>query len=210
MPAMHRNASSSRRAPPRAQRGTMLIIALIVLVSLTLAGVAMMRSVDTASIVAGNIAFKQSSVVASDQGIQQAYGWLAGAAGTPALKTDGVAGQPSQGYVTFVAHNETASWWDSSLAWAGAYQVNNGFADVSGNIVSYLIHRMCPPALQNAAANATCASTADTTMVSGEGVDQSSANFFTRPPAYHFRVTVRTQGPRNSISIVQTMVRAQQ
>src|SRR5262245_52947646 len=88
-----------RRAAPRAQRGTMLIIALIVLVALTLAGVAMMRSVDTASIVAGNIAFKQSTIVASDQGIQQAYGYLAGVAGTPALYSDGVVGQPSQGYV---------------------------------------------------------------------------------------------------------------
>jgi hypothetical protein len=187
----------------------MLIIALIVLVSLTLAGVAMMRSVDTASIVAGNIAFKQSTLVASDQGIQQAYGWLAGVAGTASLYSDGVAGQPSQGYVSTVAASETASWWNDPLQWATAYQVNGGFADASGNIVSYLIHRMCPPALSGKAPNSSCASTLDSTMVSGEGVDQSAANFFTRPPAYHYRVTVRTQGPRNSVSIVQTMVRSQ-
>lgn len=207
LPTRHR--FSPRRAAPRAQRGTMLIIALIVLVSLTLAGVAMMRSVDTASIVAGNIAFKQSTIIASDQGIQTAFGWIGGVAGTATLYSDGVAGTASQGYVSTVAASEVAGWWDDPLQWANAYQVNGGFADASGNIVSYLIHRMCPPALSGKQPNATCASTADTTMVSGEGVDQSMANFFTRPPAYHYRVTVRTQGPRNSVSIVQTMIRSQ-
>ena len=209
MARANRKVFSPRGTAPRAQRGTMLIIALIVLVSLTLAGVAMMRSVDTASIVAGNIAFKQSTIVASDQGIQQAYGWLAGAAGGATLYSDGVAGTASQGYLSTVASNETASWWDDPLQWGTAYQVNGGFADASGNIISYLIHRMCPPTLSGKAPNSTCASTADSTMVSGEGVDQSMANFFTRPPAYHYRVTVRTQGPRNSVSIVQTMIRSQ-
>jgi Tfp pilus assembly protein PilX len=206
---MNRRTSSPRRAAPRAQRGTMLIIALIVLVSLTLAGVAMMRSVDTASIVAGNIAFKQSTVVASDQGIQAAYGWIFGVAGSATLYSDGVAGTASQGYVASVAANESAQWWEDPLQWGTAYQVNGGYADASGNIVSYLIHRMCPPGLSGKAPNSTCASTADSAMVSGEGVDQSMPNFFTRPPAYHYRVTVRSQGPRNSVSIVQTMIRSQ-
>src|SRR5260221_9854712 len=52
------------------QRGTMLIIALIVLVAMTLAGIATMRSVDTATVLAGNIAFRQSALNAADQGIQ--------------------------------------------------------------------------------------------------------------------------------------------
>ena len=204
-----RRSFSPRRAAPRAQRGTMLIIALIVLVSLTLAGVAMMRSVDTASIVAGNIAFKQSTVVASDQGIQAAYGWLAGA-GSATLYVNGVSGTPSQGYLASVAANETAQWWADPLQWGIAYQVNGGFADASGNIVSYHIHRMCPPGLVGKQANPTCASTADSVTVSGDGVDQSAPNFFTRPPAYHYRITVRSQGPRNSISVVQTMIRRSQ
>jgi type IV pilus assembly protein PilX len=200
---------SPRGAAPRAQHGTMLIIALIVLVSLTLAGVAMMRSVDTASIVSGNIAFKQSTVVASDQGIQAAYGWIQSVSGSATLYNDGVNGTTSQGYVASVAANESASWWDDPVVWGTAYQVNGGFADASGNIVYYLIHRMCPPSLTGKAPNSSCASTADSVTISGEGVDQSTANFFTRPPAYHYRITVRSQGPRNSVSIVQTMIRSQ-
>lgn len=204
-----RRSVSPRSAAPRRQRGTMLIIALIVLVSLTLAGVAMMRSVDTASIVAGNIAFKQSTVVASDQGIQAAYGWVTSVAGSATLYNDGVAGTPSAGYVASVAANEAANWWDDPVVWGTAYQVNGGFADASGNIVYYLIHRMCPPVLTGKAPNSSCASTADSVTIGGEGVDQSTPNFFTRPPAYHYRVTVRSQGPRNSVSIVQTMIRSQ-
>jgi len=66
-----------RRLPtPRSQRGTMLIIALIVLVAMTLAGIATMRSVDTATVMAGNIAFRQSALNAADQGVQAAFALL--------------------------------------------------------------------------------------------------------------------------------------
>jgi len=40
---------------------------------MTMAAVAMMRSVDTATVVAGNIGFRQSAVNAADQGVQAAY-----------------------------------------------------------------------------------------------------------------------------------------
>src|SRR5881396_1690728 len=64
-------------APLRArQGGTILIIALIVLVAMTLAGIATMRSVDTATITAGNIGLRQASVNAADQGIQAGVDWL--------------------------------------------------------------------------------------------------------------------------------------
>ena len=50
------------RGPRRAQEGVVLFIALIVLVAMSLAGVALMRSVDTALVVAGNFAFKKSAI----------------------------------------------------------------------------------------------------------------------------------------------------
>src|SRR5437879_12189568 len=50
------------------QGGTILIIALIVLVAMTLAGIATMSSVDTAAITAGNVAPRRASVNAADQG----------------------------------------------------------------------------------------------------------------------------------------------
>src|SRR5258708_20807354 len=73
--------SFSRRArasvPLRArQGGTILIIALIVLVAMTLAGIATIRSVDTPTITAGTTGLRQASVNAADQGIQAGVAWL--------------------------------------------------------------------------------------------------------------------------------------
>jgi Tfp pilus assembly protein PilX len=41
-----------------AQQGVVLLMALIMLVALTLAGIALVRSVDTTNLIAGNLAFK--------------------------------------------------------------------------------------------------------------------------------------------------------
>jgi type IV pilus assembly protein PilX len=203
------------RAMPRAQSGVMLIISLIVLVAMTLAGIAMMRSIDTATMVAGNISFKQSTTNAADQGLQAGYSWLATVSGTTALYSDNNAvGSSSVGYFSSAPVIEPD--WNNSASWTNAAVLNAGSPDAAGNVVSYLVHRMCPCA--GVAPNSTCAggattnvcgSTPDTAAVSGEGTEQSSPNFFTRQPATHYRVTARAVGPRNSVTIVQSMLRTQ-
>jgi Tfp pilus assembly protein PilX len=190
----------------RAQRGVTLIIALIVLVAMTLAGIAMMRSVDTGSIVAGNIAFRQSSVHAADQGLQAGYAYILSKSGSAALNNDdNTSAVTSNGYFSNVPGTEPD--WMDSTQWNNAGYMNGGAADAGGNVVSYLIHRLCKTA--NAPTDPECGSTPDTTAISGEGVDQSSPNFFTLPPATHFRITSRAVGPRNSVTVVQTLLRSQ-
>jgi Tfp pilus assembly protein PilX len=54
------------------QRGAILFIALIVLVAMTLAGIALMRSVDTNVLIAGNLAFRQGATAAGDYGVEDA------------------------------------------------------------------------------------------------------------------------------------------
>jgi len=213
---MKRHAQIS---PPmrRRQRGVTLFIALIVLVAMTMAAVAMMRSVDTATVVAGNIGFRQSAVNAADQGVQAAYAWLGANVGGPGIANDSTA----NGYFSSVTAGEAPDWYTNSASWSNAFLVPltcpaTGAAgvDCAGNTVSYVIHRMCPVA--NCAPNATCAGvtnvcgqTLSSTAVSGEGVEQGAVNFFTTPPATHYRVTVRSTGPRASIAYVQTMLRSQ-
>jgi type IV pilus assembly protein PilX len=58
------------------QRGVVLMMALIVLVAMTLAGIALMRSVGTTSIIAGNLAFQQAARNAGDVGTEAAVAWL--------------------------------------------------------------------------------------------------------------------------------------
>lgn len=202
-------------APASRQKGTMLAISLIILVSMTLAGIAMMRSVDTATIVAGNIAFKQSTTNAADQGIRAAQAWLTTNAGTTTLYADNnTFGVSSVGYSSSAPASEPD--WTSITAWSTPAWLNAGNPDAAGNTVSYVIHRLCP--CSGVAPNATClggastnicGSTPDSAASSGEGTEQSSPNFFTRPPSTHYRVTARAVGPRNSTTIVQTLFRSQ-
>ncbi len=69
-------AHRSRMLPK--QRGVVLFFALIALVVMSLAAVALIRSVDTSTLIAGNLAFKQASVNAGDGGIDSAMTVLDG------------------------------------------------------------------------------------------------------------------------------------
>jgi type IV pilus assembly protein PilX len=213
---MKRHAQSSLPMRRR-QRGVTLFIALIVLVAMTMAAIATMRSVDTATVVAGNIGFRQSAVNAADQGVQTAYLWLGATVTTGAIISD----DPAKGYFSSVSAGEAPDWYTNSASWANAFTVPltcpaRGWVgvDCAGNSVSYVIHRLCP--VPACAPNATCSGvtnvcgqTLSSTAVSGEGVDQSAPNFFTTPPQTHYRITVRSTGPRASIAYVQTMLRSQ-
>lgn len=190
----------------QSQRGAVLLIALIVLVAMTLAGIAMMRSVDTATVVAGNIAFKQSSVNAADQGLQTGFAYLQSKLGSTTLYSDDAAA----GYKASVSDVETLNWWTDPANWAGAKTLT---ADAAGNVVSVLIHRMCPIAAnckdgaKCGGVDNICGTTPDASMVGCDGCDMSQPNFFTKPPAVHYRITSRAVGPRNSVTVVQTMLR---
>jgi len=205
--------SFSRRAraipSPRArQGGTILIIALIVLVAMTLAGIATMRSVDTATITAGNIGLRQASVNAADQGIQAGVAWLTANLGPTLINDNHQSGTASKGYFSSVPANDP-DWYDP-LNWSDAGQLNNGNPDAGGNVVFFLIHRLC--ALPNVDTNApgnTCAQTVSTSILAGQGSDQTRpTDSHTTSPATHYRITAKAVGPRNSISIVQSLVRA--
>jgi len=174
---------------------------------MTLAGISMMRSVDTATVVAGNLAFKQSTVNAADTGLQTAFTWLNANAGSTALYND----DTPAGYVSNAPTTEPD--WSNPNTWTNAFPLNGGAPDPAGNRVYFIIHRMCQ--VPNCAPNATClgnvnvcGSTPDNTAISGEGVDQSQPNFFVKPPAIHYRITARAVGPRSSTTVVQTMLRS--
>ena len=56
----------------RRQRGVVLFIALIAMVVMSLAGVALIRAVDTTGSVAGNLAFRQASIAAVNYAVEKA------------------------------------------------------------------------------------------------------------------------------------------
>ena len=125
-------------APAQGQRGLVLFVALIVLVAMTLAGIGMVRSVDTANLIAGNLAFKQGTIQSADRGIEAAFQWLIPrATGTTLYNTDQAAGYFSVPPVV------QPDWYDPSV-WANSACINGCAPDPNTGItVRYMIHRLC-------------------------------------------------------------------
>lgn len=187
------------------QRGVVLIIALIVLVAMTLAGIALMRSVDTSNLIAGNLAFQQAATRSGDAGIETAVTFLEGA---PNVKLE--SDSPDDGYVangSDAAHSPTAgqSWnayWLATLN-ARKFDLNNGVADVAGNKVSYVIDRMC----NNTGGKTTGASCIASPLVTtATGNNEGTEIPLNAPSVVYYRITVRVAGPRNTVSYVQAVV----
>ena len=58
------------------QRGVSLVIALIALIAMTLAGLALIRAVDTTNLISGNLAFRQATLHTTDVGVETAFATL--------------------------------------------------------------------------------------------------------------------------------------
>jgi Tfp pilus assembly protein PilX len=202
----------AKRSLPRRQQGAILFIALIVLVAMTLAGIAMWRSVDTALGIAGNMAFRQATVQGSDKGVKAATDWLAtNSGGTTLQNTDS-----SVGY--FSARPATEPDWFDSANWSNGVTIanENGFVgqpDNAGNVVRYIIHRMCNCA--DVSYNANCAGTTTANVcalyypLSGGSAGGSmtvGAPQFEGIPQIYYRITTRVEGPRNTVSVTQVTV----
>jgi type IV pilus assembly protein PilX len=183
------------RAMRRAQRGAVLFIALIVLVAMSLAGLALMRGVDTGTLIASNLAFKQGATMAGDWGVEQGRGWLM-APGAADLKID----QPALGY--FATLQETVDV-ITGLDWSTALNIGT---DAAGNQVSYFIHRLCDLPGDPAAVNCVKSTTTATAAASTKGAGSYSGGAISIPTSAFYRITVRVVGPRNTTSFVQATV----
>jgi Tfp pilus assembly protein PilX len=204
----------TRLPTPRSQRGTMLIIALIVLVAMTLAGIATMRSVDTATLMAGNIAFRQSALNAVDQGLQAGYA-LIGTVNADLTKDSTQWTAPAIGFYSSAPTTEPN--WSDPAVWNNAdrpaVKLNGGAQDAAGNVVWFIAERLCLKpnckALEKCDGVVNlCGSTPSAGTLSKEGEDNfrvtGKLNAIPQP---HYRITARAVGPRNSVTIVQTLVR---
>ncbi len=177
------------------QRGVVLFIALIVLVAMSLAGIAIMRSVDTANLISGNVAFKQGTLASADRGIDQAFKFLKDNVQTANLDTD----QPAEGFSAAASDPPNNDWSDADV-WTDAKVVGT---DDAGNTISYVIHRMCD--LPGKYSNVNCAQTPRAGGKAGNSMGVGGAQF-TSTPVVYYRVTVRVQGPRETLSIVQSNI----
>jgi Tfp pilus assembly protein PilX len=182
------------------QRGAVLFIALIVLVAMSLAGIALIRGVDTANLIAGNLAFKQNATHGGDWGVEQARAWLQ-LQPSAVLYAD-VPGRYSAAMQTgldFTSTDPSAPDfdWDANSFNAGA--------DPAGNEVRYVIHRMCDLAGNPGSVNCVRTSLGGTTGGTQGGATYGGAALPSTSQIY-YRITARVTGPRNTVSYVQVMV----
>jgi len=195
----------------RAQQGVILFIALIVLVAMSLAGIALMRSVDTNVLVAGNLAFRQANTMYADIAVEAARVWLADPANKDVLISD----QPG---------SNTQYWaqWQPGLDFIGAtsdttddYAWDTQALVVTSPdpafVISYVMHRLCKAtgAASEAAAGCMRASAGGTSTATTGGTKGSITYGGQALPGVSstfYRVTVRVAGPRNTKSYVQAVL----
>ena len=207
-----RFANCARVTAVRLQRGVVLFFALIALVVMSLAAAALIRSVDTSVIVAGNLAFKQSTTIVGDAGIVSAMDWIQnnGGALTSTSATNGYYDNSTTGMVLTRVTNGT---WPSGQAWTNATSklaTGSGFAtgspgidQVTQNTVRYVIERMCRATGTATAANCLMGTAiASGNSLSGKTDPELGASVnYSLSPMY--RITTRVDGPKNTVSYVQ-------
>lgn len=211
-----RSSSALNRRCAADQRGVTLIIALIVLVGMTLAGIALMRSVNTSNIIAGNLAFQQSATQSADAGTESALAFLLSNS-TTGLQNNALvpSSDPTVArgyYATRQALASNQSWeeWWNALSPAGAFSVtfsNGTTTDAAGNSVSFIIDRQCAGIGSSTSPSAGCAkSTASSVLNTSINSNDAGGGAYTMSGQVYYRITTRVQGPRNSVSYVQTII----
>jgi type IV pilus assembly protein PilX len=193
------------------QNGLALLVAMIVLVVMSMAGIGLMRAVDTGFLISGNLAFRQSATHAADAGIETARSWLLANSGALAADNSGAGYYAtSQSGLDLTGNNTTTNSSDD-LKWDLTATTKptclNG--TIAGNTVCYIIHRMCDAA--GPLSGATCSTKSGTKGGSGLGSIRQMSTY--QPGSWssvttfgYYRVTVRVAGPRNNVSYVQAFV----
>ncbi len=201
------------------QRGVVLFLALIALVVMSLAAVALIRSVDTNTLIAGNLSFRQSATLAGDVGIEAAIARLKVVRDSSANTGKNVITDASHTFNKTDLANE-AGYFSSSTeltdaqlttasTWAGT-NVKSLATDGNGNTVQYIVQRMCRvPNVR--IQDADCLFSAASNDNSGQGI-KLPKNICDGPgcpsagETPQVRITVRTAGSRNTVSYLQAFV----
>lgn len=202
------------------QRGVVLFFTLVALVILSLAAVALIRSADTSGMIAGNLAFKQAATTSGDAGVEAAITWLTATetantsinpmldATHPFNNTGGTGAFLNPGY--FSNANPALSLTDGTgIQWDNNDSVSIG-TDTSGNTTRYVIQRMCRTANQPIS-TASCLFSSALQDTNGQSIPlpQEICTGTGCPAAGQspqIRITVRTTGPKNTVSYLQAFV----
>jgi len=191
MKAVHSPAHRPRPPRQEPQRGVILLVALIVLLVMTLTGLAVMRTSTQGAGMAGSLALKQGATSGADFGLERGMAQLDAlySAGSATLEADADGGY-------FASHDPGAP-----LDWSQAKLVTED--DGLGNKVEFLIHRLCRDAGRWDAAGQSCVLPQELDCPGPSETAGSASSCNARPM---YRITARATGPRSTLSLVQMTV----
>lgn len=218
----------------RAQRGVSLLFALLTLVALLLATLALVRSVDTSTLVLGNMGFKQDATSAADQAARKAIDWLTANsaslntdaassgyyASTQELAADGVTAKPPidvTGRQLAASTNRQLIDWDGNTCQSATTGTYNGCSvttadagTINNNNARFVIFRLCSKAGNYL--TDTSISCAKPISSSGANVTKKGEMNYAEQPfaggasGPYYRIVVRVLGARNTASFTETIV----
>ena len=202
-------------ATRRAQGGVVLVVSLVILVALTIAGIALLRSVDTTNLIAGNLAFQQAASHSGEAGIEDAIRTYLEQQSREYLSADHL----GEGYVASTpAAGNPADWdayWNSTInpnpvarpvtAKTCVDRACTLPTDAAGNTVTYHIQRLCQTIGNPLLLPTGCASGTQLAALSGGSLGSGSPQL-PQVTQYYYRITARVDGPRNTLTYLQMIV----
>lgn len=204
---MKQSRHSFQQVFKRAQQGVVLMVTLVSLIILLLTATALFRSVDTSTLIAGNLALRQAAVAAGDKAIADAVTVLANlqAAGAATNQWQ-VLAHPLNNTNAGLAYYSFANPAVNLMAdatWADGVSSALSNADRGANRSRYIIQRMCRtenqlPTSEDCLLN--FIDKDDDSKKTGSGTVARDKN------SVVYRITARVTGPRNTVSYVQAFV----
>lgn len=212
------------------QSGIVLFFALLALAVMSIAAVALIRSVDTNALLSGNLVFRQSASSASNVALE---GITENAAKTIKL-VDSTAHHAGLGYYANCSQFDlepnaqvcdgalltSMEWSDANSSLVptqtdGNDEIRNG-VDRQGNEIRYVIERMCSYSEAEINAGSALSDATRCMMASspsnGENCSHNVSNLelFKRCVASSdsplYRVTLRITGPKNTVTFMQSFI----
>jgi type IV pilus assembly protein PilX len=170
----------------RAQRGVTLVVVLVLLSVMLLGGIALARMTEVGTLAAGNSAFRETSVQASEIGVNTAFFAIQGL-------TD--------------ENSNNGNWYFAQAQANGADGLPNVNFDAAPELVvgaysvRYVVDRVCTGALPITDPLRQCLVKQVPQLESATDKEKPDP-----PMARQFRITVRVTGPKETRTFVQSLV----
>lgn len=212
------------------QAGVVLFFALLALAVMSIAAVALIRSVDTNALLAGNLVFRQSANTTTNVALEVITESITKSVNLSAS----TANHPSQGYyancsqfdnqpdaqICDGARLTTVTWDNANSALApnqtdGNDEIHNGI-DRQGNEIRYVVERMCNYSQAELNAGNALSDASRCMMASSPSVGQKCSHNRNNLELFKqciansdsplYRVTLRINGPKNTVTFMQSFI----